>query len=419
LAIALVIIGTFCLFTSGSIALLKILRKNKKFYYRASHFISVSGMIYRMKQNAAGLATICILSCMVLVTVSSTVSLNLGVEDSLNHQFPYDYQMDAGTPEDADLLWNAAVEAAGESGAEIAGLQRYTPYGFMAVENNGAFTDAIVSGVGVYFEIIALDEYNRNEGTSEALADGEALVLTTGGHYTRETLTVNGHTFRVRPLDKRGKTVNGSGDIMQTFTLVVKNAAVAETLAGAQDTATGKPRTQIAFDITGDKETHDRFYFAVNRLISRVKPQEAFHFRIREDNREEWYATNGGFLFLGIYFGILFMLAAALIIYYKQISEGYDDAERFQILQKVGMGEAEVKKTINRQIMAVFFLPLLAAVVHVTVAFFPISRVMIIFGVFNIPLQAAASAVTVLVYAAVYFIVFRQTARTYYRIVKF
>lgn len=421
LAVALVIIGTYCLFTSGSIALLKLMRKNKKFYYQPNHFISVSGMIYRMKQNAAGLATICILSCMVLVTVSSTVALNVGSEDSLMTQFPHEYSLSFYTVEDGDQLLEGARQAAEESGVSLVNLEDYQIEEFIASERDGGFfTDddnSFSLSNSVYFSLITLDEYNKNQEANTILAPDEALLLVTGGQFNSDSLTLNDITYRVRQLEEIGKSKAGGQAIARSFTLLLPSREAVEAQLAAGGTESNLSRT-LSFDLEGTDEAKALFAEKYNHFVNSITTNEYFQYRAREDVREDWYASNGGFLFLGIYFGILFMLAAALIIYYKQLSEGYDDAKRFEILQKVGMSEHEVKKTVNRQILTVFFLPLLVAVIHVAVAFFPISRAMVVFGVVNTPLLVVSSIVTILTYALIYLLVFRRTARTYFGIVR-
>ncbi|MDL2253542.1 FtsX-like permease family protein [Ruminococcaceae bacterium OttesenSCG-928-I18] len=420
LAVLLVIIGTYCLFTSGSIALLKLLRRNKRFYYQPDHFISVSGMIYRMKQNAAGLATICILSCMVLVTVSSTVSLNVGAEDSLEVQYPYAYDLRFEAPEDADVLLFGAQTIAAENGVSLTHLQDYHRRAFWAKMQGNSLVAAEEEGNligGGLVALLTLEEYNKNEGTTVSLAPGQALLFMTGSRYEGNTVTVNGIPYDVEVLETLGREEAGGRDIGKSVTLILPDSAAVDAVLHSGGLQID-PQRVLAFDLEGTPEAKAGFDEAYHSYVNGLHTQETFQFRVREDGREDWYATNGGFLFLGIYFGVLFMLAAAMIIYYKQMSEGYDDVSRFEILQKVGMGEEEVKHTINRQILVVFFLPLLVAVLHITVAFFPISRAMVIFGVLNTPLLVGATLLTIAAYTILYLLVFRQTAKTYYRIVR-
>jgi putative ABC transport system permease protein len=423
LAVVFVIIGTYNLFNACSVAVLKLLRSNKKFYYRPNHFITVSGMIYRMKQNAAGLATICILSCMVLVTVSSTVSLYAGAEDSLMSQYPYGYSLTVDTAEDVPIFLNGAKEIAATNNVAIEDLTEYDEIYFDADETDGVFTatQENLSGFVKFtlFELLTLEDYNRNEGADIKLAHGDALILVTGGRYDKETLTLNGYPYRVTPIEKLGRIINGSPDLTRTITLVLPTRADADAIATAAGETEMSKRRSIRFDVAGTDGEKTKFDEEFTNFINtRENFAGGYGYSFRESGRASWYMTNGGFLFLGIYLGAIFMLATALIIYYKQISEGYDDAQRFEILQKVGMSEKEVKGTINRQILAVFFIPLAVSVIHVAVAFFPVSRVMIIFSVFNIPLLAASTAGTVLVYALVYLLVFRRTAGSYFKIVR-
>jgi putative ABC transport system permease protein len=423
LAVVFVILGTYFLFTACSVAVLKLLRKNKTYYYKPNHFITVSGMIYRMKQNAAGLATICILSCMVLVTVSSTVSLYTGAEDALISQYPYGYSITVYASEDVPVFLDGAEEKAAANNVSLVELTVYDEVYLNAIEKDGVFTATNDFSAGLaqttLFTLLTLEDYNRNEGTNVSLNAGEALMLLTGGSYDKPELTINGYTYKVTPIERLGRIISGSPDLGRGITLVLPGKADADAIAAAAGDVEMDWRHSIVFDVEGadaDKVRYDGEF--IEFIRSRENLAGGYSYNTREGNKESWYMTNGGFLFLGIYLGVIFMLATALIIYYKQISEGYDDAERFEILQKVGMSEKEVKGTINRQILAVFFIPLLVSVIHVAVAFFPISRVMIIFRVVNIPLLAVSTAGTVLVYALVYLTVFRRTAGSYFKIVR-
>lgn len=426
LAALLVIIGTYFLFMSGSVALLRLLRKNKGYYYQPRHFISVSGMIYRMKQNAAGLSSICILSCMVLVTVSSTVAMNVGAEDSLRIQFPRDYQLYFDVPADGDALLAEVRRAADDTGASVTGLQDYNSASFFAGTDGGAFVPLETFGSPSdmsQFQLLTLGEYNRNEGANAALGENEALMLCTGGSYAGETLTLDGVTYRVRPLSSLGGLASGTRALGRTFRLVLPDdaararALAAHKAAGGSESDAAVTR-EISFDLSGTDAAKASFHTVLGEAVNSAQTGGYVQCQPRDDARAGWYAVNGGFLFLGLYFGVLFLLAAAMMIYYKQVSEGYDDAGRFEILQKVGMSAGEVRGTIRSQVLAVFFLPLLAAAVHIAVAFWPVSRVLVVFGVVNLPLVALCILCTLLVYAAIYLLVYRQTASAYFKIVK-
>lgn len=418
-AAALVIAGTYCLFTSGSVALLKLLRKNKKFYYQPRHFVSISGMIYRMKQNATGLATICILSCMVLVTVAGTVSLNLGGEDTVCSLYPYNYEIVLENPSDGEALLSGAAQAATDNGVQFANLQDYEVAYFMAQEKENGFeagADGNMQSLD-QFSLWTLEDYNRNEGKQVRLSPDEILLFVTGGRYDSDTITIAGHTYHVTQIEQLGKEQSGSRAMGRTLTLIMADKADCETLLTSAGSS-GLFSRVIRFDLTGNEAAIEQFDSDYNRYVNELSTQDYFMFNLQKEIREEWLAGNGAFLFLGIYFGILFVLAAAMIIYYKQVSEGYDDADRFAILQKVGMGEAEVKKTINSQVLTVFFAPLVVAVIHIAVALVPLSNGMLVFGLRNPLLLIGCAGGTVLIYALFYLLVYRATARTYFRIVR-
>lgn len=428
-AVAFVIIGTYCLFTSGSLLVLKLLRKNKKIYYNPKNFITISGMIYRMKQNAAGLATICILSCMVLVTVSATVSLYAGAEDSLLTQYPSEYTLVFDDMEDGDTLLGSIQDIARQENVELTHLRDYrSAYTVVKAQGKDFISTSASADVGdlTLIAFLSLEDYNRVEGKTEALQPGQALALFTGGAAPVSSVTVNGITYQLTQLDTLMGQKTGAPDISKTITLVVPDMeAIIQAMQAQPDEVKiafpveSSLRRNLSFDTSGTEEQKEAFLTQLNHHVDNEATTNAyFQYRARENVRQDWYSINGGFMFFGIYFGILFLLAAALIIYYKQLSEGYDDMERFEILQKVGMSQQEVRKTISRQIMIVFFLPLLVAAVHMAVAFWPISRVMVVFGSVNLPLLLISMLVTLLAYALIYLLVFRKTAQAYYRIVR-
>lgn len=426
LAVALVIIGTFCLFTSGSIALLKLMRRNKKYYYKPQHFISVSGMIYRMKQNAAGLATICILSCMVLATVASVVSLNIGAEESLRVQMPSEVSINYVSEGNPDAALDVANTLAEQTGVQLKNINQYRAADINELETAQGVFETPIEYDGIqridWFSLRLLEDYADNEAKGVTLEEDEALMLVYGGEYAGDTLTINGVELKVKPVERLCVEYSDMRSAARNIVLVLKDIDVMDKITAGLlgDAATSALRPYLSFDLEGADENKAAFISKYRQEMEAIPEamEGLVRLNLREESKEDWYGTNGAFLFIGVYFGILFMLAAALIIYYKQLSEGYDDAERFEILQKVGMSEAEVKKTINRQILTVFFLPLVVALLHIGVAFVPLSRIMVVFGIINIPLLLACFAGTALVYAIVYFIVFRQTARTYFSIVR-
>lgn len=428
----LVIIATFCLFTSGSVALLKGLRKNKRYYYKKDHFISVSGMIYRMKQNAAGLAAICILSCMVLVTLSSTVALYAGFTDQSNNFYAHDYTITLYDTTDQQIRESESYikEIAKENDIEITGYrssQFYTEHMYALSENeflSFGYIDSSESGQTVFF--MTLDSYNQFQGVHETLEPGQALVFWEGISYTQPTILLNEQSFNVKApvyTDRYDDHV---------LTVVLPNQqSIYDTLLPTMPDDVNTPvedyflfHYNVQLDI-GEARYEDEFRFqeALYAMDQNVKYSTGGMYIIsRFEWTQNWYATNGGFLFLGIFLGSVFLMAAAIIIYYKQLSEGYDDRERFIILQKVGMSAREVKKTIGKQVRTVFYLPLIVAVIHIMFAFPAIKRAMDLFDYagtgFNGTVLLLANLGVAAIYALIYVFIYRRTAKTYFNIVR-
>lgn len=420
-AVVLVIIGTYCLFIAGSIAVLKALRKKKNFYYKANHFTAVSGMIYRMKQNAAGLANICILSTIVLVLISSTVSLYAGMEDILDQRFPYDYCIttaDASDPETISAIDRIVEEELSARHVEKEDGMSYR-YGATAVlqQSDTAFTNSQTVDYTVediqemYF--IPLEDYQKVQGDPTELAPDEVILFVTDeGSYGRDTITVNGKELKVvkelkdfRLEDKSvARVVTGWYLIMPDVQSILDMGVV-----------NGALQYSTYFDMGGSQEDCLAAVQSIADRVGREVPGAVCE--NRELSRENFFSLYGSLFFIGLYLGSMFLIATVLIIYYKQISEGYDDRERYQIMQKVGMGKREVRRSIRSQVLLVFFLPLVVAVIHIAVAFNVIDKLLAMLGLVNTPLFLACTAATVLVFAVFYVMVFAVTAREYYKIV--
>ena len=404
-AVILVIIGTYCLFIAGSIAVLKALRRKKNFYYKANHFTAVSGMIYRMKQNAAGLANICILSTIVLVLVSSTVSLYAGMEDILDQRFPCDYCIttaDASDPATIPSIEEIVDEELSAHHVEKKDGMSYR-YGATAMirQSDTTFTNSQTVDYTVedmqemYF--IPLEDYQKVQGDPTELAPDEVILFTTDeGSYGRDTITVNGKELKV---------------VKELKDFRLEDKSVARVVTGWYLIMPD----ETYFDMGGSQ---DDCLAAVQSIADRIGQEvPGAVCENRELSRENFFALYGSLFFIGLYLGIMFLVATVLIIYYKQISEGYDDRERYQIMQKVGMGKREVRRSIRSQVLMVFFLPLVMAVVHIAVAFNVIDKLLAMLGLVNTPLFLACTAATVLVFALFYVAVFAVTAREYYKIV--
>lgn len=434
-AVILVIVGTYCLFTAGSIAVLKILRKNKKYYYRTRHFISVSGMIYRMKQNAVGLANICILSTMVLVMISGTVSLNAGLESIIQNRYPKDVSLIGYdlTEEQISKIKEMMQQAAEETSSLIENQVEYTALPFAAVKD-GENMKVVPSGELVkegkicMLEIITLEEYNRITGQQQELAEDEILVSVRQGEEGDSSYNIGGQVFRIKQYLK-DLTLEGldTNVIYDGYFIVVKDSSVFEELNAMQKEVYQDRASSIQHYIYTDFGGEDAQIRACVSRINELKEaynqgegaQNPITMRLdyREEAKEDFMIFTGGFLFLGIFLGFVFLMATVLIIYYKQISEGYEDKDRFGIMQKVGMSPQEVKSSIHSQILKVFFLPLIMACIHLAAAFPMINRLLILFNLKNPQLFAVCCGVMVGIFALIYGIVYGITAKTYYRIV--
>lgn len=409
-AVILVMIGTYCLFTAGSIALLKRLRANKGFYYQTRHFTAVSGLLYRMKQNAVGLANICILTCMVLVTVSGTLCLYLGAEKSLDGKYPNDIlvtqTLEDGVDPTATLdLVRQTVE---DVGRQVTDLRYEQSASFHAkYSGNTLLTDLSQNGLLTEVTVLTAEEYSRLTGEAVALGENEVLAYADGDFQLPETFFYEYEEAPIRVKDGLNSFPAGDSAIVTNeVTLgLVADGALAEQLMNMD-------LTRRAFRIHLNADGTDSEKLACAKAILAVSDGE-YGVASRQEMAEEFYAMYGGFLFLGIFLGLLFLLATVLIIYYKQISEGYEDQRRYQIMQQVGMSRREVGASIRGQILLVFFLPLLAAGLHILAAFPMLCRILELFGLYDVGLFALCTAGTLAVFAAVYALVYGLTARTY------
>lgn len=413
-AVVCVIIGTYALFIAGSIVVLKILRKNKAYYYNPKHFTSVSGMIYRMKQNGAGLANICVLSTMVLVMVSTTVSLYAGMEDILDSRFPRDVSIvcnEADTNKE-ETLQRLIKEQCEKAGVKITDRVRYR-YGSMNAVLKGNNLEKVEQYYPdnhfYYVEMITQEEYNRIEKKNVSLKEQEILTYTTNGKCGKKQINIAGQNYQVKKeLSEMTSQPKSTAEMYKTLYIVFANAEQIERIESFS--------YADKFNLKGDdgkqkealEQIQNEFYekFPDGTMESRMLSRSSF-----------FYELYGGLFFIGIYLGSMFIMATVLIIYYKQISEGYDDRERYQIMQKVGMSKKEVKRSIRSQVLSVFFLPLVVAVIHVAVAFKVMTKILGVLNLTNVSLFAVCTIITIAVFAVFYIIVYSITAKEYYRIV--
>lgn len=431
-AVILVIIGTYLLFTAGSIALLKILRRNKGYYYQTKHFTSVSGMIYRMKQNAVGLANICILSTMVLVAVSTTVSLYVGVEDIMKERYPNEINIrayyDTGAPAE-DSIAPIVEKSVKESGRKIRHEEDYLELYFAAIKDQGQYSldkekvktaGDRVSGFVVLTREDCKKKYNEE---IPELAENEVALFTIK-KTDMDTLVLENRSYHVKEIKQFENTEDFEtiADMMDEYYYVIVNDVQdMERLWQLQKDIyqenSSSISRQVRLDIDGDSEQKKECFENIKTALEPEQAKARILIDSRQSNLDEFYQIYGGFLFLGLFLGILFLMITVLIIFYKQISEGYDDKERFSIMEKVGMSNNEVKATIRSQVRTVFFLPILMAAIHVGMAFPMIKRLLSLFGLSNTALFTGCMAGTILVFTLIYLLVFLKTSKTYYKIV--
>lgn len=440
LAVLLVIGGTYLLFIAGSVALCRLLQKNKRYYYKTSHFVSVSSMVYRMKRNGAGLASICILCTMVLVMLSSTVCLYGGQESSLRSRYPRNIMTDnrADSYEQLREENYAPVRAAAEevlsAHRQTAAAHNILDYSYVTLE--GVLHDGIVDTVyqldGDTYRnmweifVVSLADYNRLMGTGETLEPGQLLMYTTKMWFRQDSLQFAG-TDQVWQVKTVKSFVDNGVDSMQIipsmFLFVEDVESFIRPMTDRADFY-GNPLLQYdwiyGFDLDCSVEEQGTIFHEIQGKLSSLPKQEgALRCSVESvaANRGDFREMYGGLFFLGIMLSIVFVFATTLIMYYKQISEGYEDQSRFEILQKVGMTRKEVKKTINSQVMTVFFLPLLVAGIHLAFAFPFLYKGLMLAGFNNLWLLLQVAIAAYLLFGVGYVVVYRITSRAYYHLV--
>lgn len=429
-AVILVVIGTYMLFTAGSIVLLKLLRKNKRYYYKTNHFISVSNMIYRMKQNAVGLGNICILSTMVLVMLSTTISLWVGMNDIIETRFPRDITVSINSVDSNQALYtiddmNYAIEQAGIQTEDelvyrtlsVSAFNQGNTYTFG--NENMSFQD-ISNVVVLYF--ITLDDYNRTEGTNVSLAPDEVLVFPSGKQFDHKTIDIASNTFKVKGiLDSIKADSNYSANLQNSMFVVVDSMDTLFMIDDLQKQAYGDNASYIhtSYDFNLSKSEGMSVKEATDALIANY-PGDTTYMMVdtQEGNYEDLLSLYASFLFIGIFLSFLFIMATVLIMYYKQITEGYEDKKRFEIMQKVGLNKREVKKTINSQVLTVFFLPLVVAAIHIVFAFPMIEKMLRLLYLDNTNLYIMTTVICFIVFALVYVLIYFLTSKVYYGIVR-
>lgn len=442
IAVIFVIIGTYALFIAGSVALAKVLKKNKAYYYKPSHFVSVSGMTYRMKRNGAGLASICILSTMVLVMLSTTVCMFAGVEKTSRLRYPMDVTTMIGlsksTEEECAVFEAEMHKKADNLGVKIEREVEYNTWNaYVEDKNTGVFRtgEARSEANPVQLNFFSIDAYNDTNLTGEkiSLEDGEALILTYDCGYNFDTFEINDVKFSVKEV----KPTTGNFTFLATLfsnaspqILIFTNESTTDLYKQVHNLDAGEEfrvNRYIGWDVSDcDDETLDQLCSDIRQMWLDGNTAENTDWTLLTVYTDTYkndfnyqVATYGGLFFLAIILGLVFISGTVLIMYYKQVTEGYEDAERYEIMKKVGMTEREIKKSINSQILTVFFAPLIAAGVHIAFAYNMIKLML------RVMVAAAGSAflyttlICYAVFAVFYIAVYLITSKAYYKTISY
>lgn len=436
LAVVMVIVATYLLFIAGSVVLCRLLQKSKRYYYKTNHFVSVSSMVYRMKRNGAGLASICILSTMVLVMISSTMCLYIGTEDTLRTRYPRNIIVKTDSLDTAyiDTVHGAVEEVLEKSGQKAENLlhYRYLDAAVYLAENRILFEAPASEDVqfSLYENIwqlfvLPLEDYNRLTGQKETLREDEVLLYATKSTFTWDTITIG--TLPPRQAEKLSEFTDIGMEVTLSAPALYLIVSDFDALAGIWEELV-KPENGLAvrhdyygFDLNCAAQTQieigDTIYESILLLQQADDAFPQVSAECAEKDRANLYALYGSLLFLGALLGAVFLCAAVLIMYYKQITEGYEDQSRFEIMQKVGMSKPEIRKSINSQVLTVFFLPLAAAGIHLVFAFPMISKMLTLFSLTNTALFTAVIIGCYLVFALFYIGVYFLTSREYFSVV--
>lgn len=445
-AVIMVITGTYLVMISGSVLFCRLLQKNKKYYYKPNHFVSVSSMVYRMKRNGAGLASICILATMVLVMISSTTSLYFGAEDALSSRYPREINISFSSL-DTQIYKNGQSDQIRSEIDEIAKKHNANVHNsltYLAGVLSGMVTDGnvetdignVYSGTVDYnkvfqFNFVSVDDYNEMMGTDYRLKDGEAMVylFRKDSNFHGDTLSFNGgQSFKiVRYLDNFISQSDAAMTVVPTMAIFVNDLDKAtQGMTDATHQHDSEPVVNFSwtygFDTGLSEDEQISLSKDINSYLTDVSDdfKEDIHsteVESREQNRLDFFGLYGGLFGLGIILSIVFIFAAVLIIYYKQISEGYEDQSRFEIMQKVGMTKNEIRKSINSQLLTVFFLPLIFAGMHLTFAAPIIKKLLLLFNLTNLNLFIVTILISFAAFALFYMIVYKITSSAYYKIV--
>lgn len=463
-AVIMVIIATYLLFIAGSVTICRILQKNKSYYYKTSHFVSISSMVYRMKRNGAGLASICILCTMVLVMLSGTVCLYAGTEDSLRSRYPRDIMIDSsfrdieamesGVTDQVKESAGKAVRAEADGTLTAENVMDYSIAEFSCIMEDGQFRTydetTPASQKNDYANMwqiafVPLEDYNQMMNQKETLAPGEALIYTTKRDYEKDTIVINdGEVIRVKKVVPEFIHSGIDGEQLISFMYIfVPNLVEAARPLEGHVNEWGNPVLGLHWYYGVDLDCGDEMQMRIQEKVQAALEHEMMRMKADQDaldsteetsgeeetspflaysrcaaeERATFYGLYGSLFFLGILLGVVFVFAAVLIIYYKQISEGYEDQARFEIMQKVGMTETDIRRSVNSQVLTVFFLPLIMAGIHLAFAFPMVHKLLLLFSLTNLNLLLGVTVCCYLIFAVFYMLVYRITSKGYYHIV--
>ena len=441
IAVVMVIIATYMLFIAGSVILCRLLQKDKDYYYNKKHFTSVGQMVFRMKRNGAGLASICILMTMVLVTISSTASLYIGKEACMQSRYPKDlnirwmqYGYDADASATAAQFTSDVESTIARDNIKSQNNRHYTEYAITGYLDKSFVDISLNSESNLAFidynkicevKIIDIADYNRMFGQNVQLAQGEAIIYAVRTDDYGDKFRVGDLTFKVKDVLKKGSIdLFGTSEaaVCSTIFVFTPNAVnVAEGLKSYTD-VDGTPMIchcwYYEFDFV-DEYTDSEMKVIESDLQQTMAKYD--HWNLSCDSkqlkRSDFYGTFGGLLFLGGMLSLLFLVAAVLIIYYKQVSEGYEDKSRFEIMQKVGMTNEDIKKSIDSQMLTLFLAPIIMATIHLCFAFPFINKILMLFGLLDLKLLILVTAGCVLVFSLIYALAYKWTSNAYYKLV--
>lgn len=441
IAVLMVIAATYLIMIAGSVLFCRILQRNKRYYYKPNHFVSVASMVYRMKRNGAGLASICILATMVLVMISSTSALFIGGESVLRNRYPRElniwirmYENRDMTDEDMAMFRdtiNGVLEKYGAAPENVASYHSVNTSGLLNSDGTVIFDQSTINAFDIktftdvhQIYLVPVEDYNYMMGTNVALAEDEVLVYAPRNTFRGDSFGFVGlRKYRVREIVKECFiSPDVAMDIVPALVIIVPDVSAA---AGGLVSADGTDLTYRKWYYCFDTSVSDSEDIALQGALGeafqdlQLNGHDTFIVSVesREYERNDFYSLYGGLFYLGIALSIVFLFATVLIIYYKQVSEGYEDQARFEIMQKVGMTKRDIRKSINSQLLTVFFLPLAGAGMHLAFAFPIIEKLLLLFNLNNHTLFVCTTLGSFLIFAVLYGLVYRLTSNAYYQIV--